>query len=245
MFFPDRITKIKDTDRVLEIGPGSIPYYRSDVFLELYFDSEKEAILQRSLGKNFKSEKQVVYYDGNKFPFKDNEFDYIICSHVIEHVPLEKLDLFISELKRVAPRGYLEFPRVFCELTNFCDVHLSFINYRDNQMLFMDKKHFQSNWLHKIYQTVFYLNNIIDKYREFFFVGFEWERVSLNYQIVNNFDELISEEDYNHWKKFFAEVNIPVETSTLSKWAQFKKRPIKFILGKIAFGDININTETK
>ena len=56
------------------------------------------------------------FYTGRKFtkilgkilPFKDNFFDFVIASHVIEHV--KDIDFFIKELQRVAPRGYIELP---------------------------------------------------------------------------------------------------------------------------------------
>ena len=41
-------------------------------------------------------------------PFKDNEFDYIIASHVVEHV--EDISYFLNELSRVGRRGYIEIP---------------------------------------------------------------------------------------------------------------------------------------
>jgi ubiquinone/menaquinone biosynthesis C-methylase UbiE len=41
-------------------------------------------------------------------PFKDNEFDYIIASHVVEHV--EDISYFLNELSRVGKRGYIEVP---------------------------------------------------------------------------------------------------------------------------------------
>ena len=41
-------------------------------------------------------------------PFKDNEFDYIIASHVVEHV--EDISYFLNELYRVGRRGYIEIP---------------------------------------------------------------------------------------------------------------------------------------
>lgn len=41
------------------------------------------------------------------YPFQENEFDEIICHHVVEHVP--DVMGFISELHRIAkPRGYLK-----------------------------------------------------------------------------------------------------------------------------------------
>tara|TARA_Y200000002_G_C22493319_1_gene583979 strand:- start:103 stop:759 length:657 start_codon:yes stop_codon:yes gene_type:complete len=43
-----------------------------------------------------------------KLPFKDKEFDYVICTHVIEHVndPI----FFKKEIERVGKSGYIELP---------------------------------------------------------------------------------------------------------------------------------------
>ncbi len=43
-----------------------------------------------------------------KLPFKDKEFDYVICTHVIEHVndPIS----FKEEIERVGKSGYIELP---------------------------------------------------------------------------------------------------------------------------------------
>ena len=71
MFFPEKITLIKDNDKVLEVGPGSIPHPRSDVFLEKNFD-EDEHKRQRGNAPALITDKQTVYYDGGQFPFDDN-----------------------------------------------------------------------------------------------------------------------------------------------------------------------------
>jgi hypothetical protein len=83
MFYPEKICNIKYTDRVLEIGPGATPHARSDEFLELIFENEADRIAQSGHIGILKSEKPIHYYDGGKFPFDDNSFDYIICSHVL------------------------------------------------------------------------------------------------------------------------------------------------------------------
>ena len=41
-------------------------------------------------------------------PFADKEFDFVIASHVIEHV--EDFEFFIKELERVSIKGYIELP---------------------------------------------------------------------------------------------------------------------------------------
>ena len=43
-----------------------------------------------------------------KLPFKDKEFDFVISSHVLEHV--EDISYFLNELARVSKKGYIEVP---------------------------------------------------------------------------------------------------------------------------------------
>jgi ubiquinone/menaquinone biosynthesis C-methylase UbiE len=57
---------------------------------------------------NFYSKKTFIKITDKKLPFKDNEFDFVIASHVIEHV--EDFQFFIKELERVAKKGYIELP---------------------------------------------------------------------------------------------------------------------------------------
>jgi SAM-dependent methyltransferase len=130
MFFPEKITSIRRQDKVLEIGPGSSPHPRSDAFLELNFETDQDKILQRGGGfkdANF-GNRPVHYYDGKRFPFKDSKFDYVICSHVIEHVADPAC--FMNEVFRVGTgRGYLEYPLITYEYLYNFDVHLHFIKF--------------------------------------------------------------------------------------------------------------------
>ena len=59
---------------------------------------------------NFYKNKNFVKLDGIILPFKDNEFDFVIASHVLEHV--EDVTTFIKELSRVSSKGYIELPTV-------------------------------------------------------------------------------------------------------------------------------------
>lgn len=180
MFFPERITKIKETDKVLEIGPGASPYFRSDVFLEMKWSDEEVAISQR--GKSVDglvTDKLVVYYDGEIFPFEDKEFDYIICSHVIEHVI--NVELFLSEMFRVGKSGYMEYPTIYFEYLYNIDVHQN-IQKLVNGVFYYTPK--QDTNVAEFEQFRFFINALIEKgylrdlnqsFLDYLVEGFEWK----------------------------------------------------------------------
>ena len=79
-----------------------------------------------------------------KLPFKDKEFDYVILSHVLEHVP-NLLD-FVSEVERISKAGYIELPTKLNDNLVFgCDEddigHKWWFEYDDieNQLVYSEK----------------------------------------------------------------------------------------------------------
>ena len=56
----------------------------------------------------FYKNKKFIRITDKKLPFKDNEFDFVITSHVIEHV--EDFKFFIEEIERITKQGYIELP---------------------------------------------------------------------------------------------------------------------------------------
>jgi SAM-dependent methyltransferase len=143
VFFIDKVKSIKPGDRVLEIGPGGTPHPRADEFLDLdpsLFKDADEAAHQRGLAAPLKTSKKIHYYNGKKFPFKDKEFDYVICSHVLEHV--DNPDKFLSELFRIGKRGYIEYPTILYDYIYDIPVHPNFVYYnkKTNKLSWMKKK---------------------------------------------------------------------------------------------------------
>ena len=57
---------------------------------------------------NFYKNKNFVILKNNDLPFDDNQFDFVISSHVMEHV--KDLKYFIKEIERVSKKGYIELP---------------------------------------------------------------------------------------------------------------------------------------
>ncbi len=192
MFFDERIKSIKATDLVLEIGPGATPYWRSDVFLEKRYENKQEYIAQTGHVGELHTEKQVVFYDGDRFPFEDKEFDYVICSHVLEHV--ENPDLFLKEIQRVGKMGYLEFPTLYYDYIYNFPEHPMLLNYDGETIKWMRKSSSGFND-YKGVQAFFYRSceleyySLINELKVYFFQGFEWSSEIKSSQ-VDSLDKL-------------------------------------------------------
>jgi ubiquinone/menaquinone biosynthesis C-methylase UbiE len=177
MFFPERISSIEPGDRVLEIGPGGAPFPRSDVLLEKVFADTGTAEEQRGYAPELKTDKTIIYYNGDLFPFKDKEFDYVICSHVLEHV--EDVDQFLREIVRVGKKGYIEYPLVYYEYLYNFRVHQNLIHKNNGIIYWMNKSKTKLNDFASV-QLFFYqtLNHgyvdMVDSYKDYFFEGYEW-----------------------------------------------------------------------
>ena len=57
---------------------------------------------------DFYKERNFIKINEKKLPFKDKEFDFVIASHVIEHI--NDFQYFIKELERISNKGYIELP---------------------------------------------------------------------------------------------------------------------------------------
>lgn len=101
---PSKI-KIHKSWKVLDVGSGHSPHIRANVLLDKYAGESQERSgrsVQKVRGK------ELVIGDVQKMPFKDNEFDFIIASHIAEHVTSPKA--FCEEMMRVGKAGYIETP---------------------------------------------------------------------------------------------------------------------------------------
>jgi SAM-dependent methyltransferase len=82
--------------RLLDVGCGSKPY-RSLFNVSEYIGLDIDSPITRRLAV------ADVLYDGQKFPFDDNDFDVILCNQVLEHV-FNPAD-FLNEIYRVLKPG--------------------------------------------------------------------------------------------------------------------------------------------
>lgn len=93
---------------VLDIGSGDKPHWRADVLVDRFPDAEHQ--VQRSGEAAARTPRALFDADAGDLPFADKVFDYVICSHVLEHV-LDPAGA-MREMIRVSKAGYIELPAV-------------------------------------------------------------------------------------------------------------------------------------
>ena len=82
--------------KILDIGCGYRAHPRANIVADV-----------QDLSDYYKKRK-FIKIDDKELPFMDKEFDFVIASHVIEHV--EDFEFFIKELERISHQGYIELP---------------------------------------------------------------------------------------------------------------------------------------
>ena len=100
---------IDPNDKVLDVGCGAYPFPHATMLVDLYTERSNHRYEElKTDGKPF----QIA--DINCLPFHDKSYDFVFCSHVLEHVDNPKLAC--EELIRVGKRGYLETPSLMTDV---------------------------------------------------------------------------------------------------------------------------------
>jgi hypothetical protein len=105
------LAALADDDLVLDVGGWAQPLARADWVLDLmpyetrglYGEADPEP-------ERFSADTWVVHdiCDREPWPFADDQFDFVVCSHTLEDV---RDPVWVcSELNRVARAGYIEIP---------------------------------------------------------------------------------------------------------------------------------------
>lgn len=126
---------VADDALVLEVGSGGNPYYRSNVLLDAYEETDERHWVPLVV------DRPTVFAFAEKMPFKDKVFDFVIASHVLEHSkdPLG----FLNEMQRVAKGGYIEVPDAFMERINPYPQHRLEVTVRQGKLVIRRKREWQ------------------------------------------------------------------------------------------------------
>ncbi|MGB3947489.1 MAG: class I SAM-dependent methyltransferase [Bacteroidia bacterium] len=99
-------------ESVLEVGAGegSILHWLSKYKFSqnMYAIEISNSGIEIIKSKNIENLKEILLFDGYKIPYQDNQFDLVICSHVMEHVEHERI--LLREIKRVSKYQIFEVP---------------------------------------------------------------------------------------------------------------------------------------
>ncbi len=175
--------------KILDIGCG----YGANKFATTVSD-----ILDLS---NHYKDKSFVKINGKKLPFKDKEFDFVIASHVAEHV--EDVSYFLNELSRVGKKGYIEVPTRLEDNLVFENkkAHIWHLVFDDvkNQINISKKQQYFEPVL-----TVGTIKKLNEYFRESLVIELSWED-SIKFDMV---DDIIKTPDkisiLNLLKKYFS-----------------------------------------
>lgn len=158
---------------VLDVGSGNGPFPRADVLCDRYIEDTQRV-------DKLVIDRPFVIGDITALPFLDNSFDFIFCSHVLEHI--DNPEMAIKELMRVGKRGYIEVPTEFQEKMQSTVSHKWFVKKENESLIFWEKdREIFDEGIQKI------IRNVIDsgdktylsffyKYHNFFNAEYYWEK---------------------------------------------------------------------
>ena len=176
---------------ILDIGCGYTAHKNATVICDV-----------QDLSSIYK-EKHFVKLTSNILPFKDKEFDFVIASHVIEHV--KDVQFFIKELQRVSSKGYIELPTILEDNLVFENKkdHLWHMEFDDdkNQLIVSKKIQFLEPIL-----TVSSAKKFLKYFRQSLVLELLWEN-SIEFEIQDkNFNNLEKISRLTLFRKFFSKL---------------------------------------
>lgn len=111
------------TWKVLDVGGGEQPCMLATHVIDKlnYTSSGDQGVIGKTEECRFSADTWTVADICEPWPYEDNEFDFTICSNVLEDV---RDPIFVlKELSRVSRTGYIEYPRVGQETKEGVDEH--------------------------------------------------------------------------------------------------------------------------
>jgi ubiquinone/menaquinone biosynthesis C-methylase UbiE len=166
--------KLKENSswNVLDIGCG----YTANKYANTVADIQDLSI--------FYKDKKFIKITNKKLPFRDNEFDFVITSHVIEHV--EDFQFFISEIERISKQGYIELPTRLGDNIVFENLndHIWWFKYDDELNLFIVSK---KNQILEPFVSVSTAKKLESIFRESLIMEIYWKD-KVNYKIDSNLE---------------------------------------------------------
>ena len=174
--------------QILDIGCG----YTANKFATTICDVQ-------DLSK-FYNNRNFIKLESKHLPFKDNQFDFVIASHVMEHV--EDLKFFIKELERVSKKGYIELPTKLEDNLVFENKkdHLWHMDFDDVNLKLLISKKIQ--FVEPIL-TVSTIQKLRDNFKSSLILELYWEN-NVEHDFIENENNLNKFSLLSLFKKYFS-----------------------------------------
>ena len=175
--FVNNILKKNSNWKIADIGCG----YRANVNATVIADIQDLS--------DYYSDRKFIKINEKKLPFKDKEFDFVIASHVAEHV--EDFEFFFNEIQRISTKGYIELPSRFADNLVFENKndHIWWFRYDDVENRIIASKR---NQIVDPFITVSMAKLFEKIFRESFVIELAWEE-KIEYKI----DDQLRHVDFN------------------------------------------------
>jgi SAM-dependent methyltransferase len=231
-FYRRRIViPVTSSSLVLDVGSGDKPHWRADVLVDRFPDAEHA--IQRSGSQSARAPRPLFDADVTDMPFGDKVFDYVICSHLLEHV----LDpgAAIREMVRVAKAGYIEVPRAASSKIIDFPSHLWWCRLEGDVLVFEAK---QDHAFDAEIESFVRRPNIereltamIDRHLDDWVIAFSWTG-DVPHRMVGAVDpaliERVAQADVHHKNVETLATRLLTRVCTLPRWRQRRRQPVLF-----------------
>ena len=176
--------------KVLDIGCGYTAHKKANIICDV-----------QDLSEYYKG-RDFVKLEDKTLPFKDKEFDFVITSHVIEHV--EDVNFFIKELQRISAKGYIELPTILEDNLVFENKndHIWHMEFDDINNKLLIKKRVQ--YLEPVL-TVSTAKKFAQYFRQSLILELFWEN-SIEFKLMDNNDKFEKISRLSLARKFFSKL---------------------------------------
>ena len=176
--------------KILDIGCGYTAHKKANVICDIQDLSV------------FYRDRKFVKLENKTLPFKDKEFDFVITSHVIEHV--EDVNFFIKELERISSKGYIELPTILEDNLVFENKndHIWHMEFDDINNKLLIKKRVQ--YLEPVL-TVSVAKKLAQYFRQSLILELFWEN-SIEFKLMDNNDKFEKISRLSLARKFFSKL---------------------------------------
>jgi Methyltransferase domain len=147
-FFRDKLAlPVKTSGIVVDVGSGHSPHFRAHVLVEKYMTDKTGHRIGKFARRH--ASQIVCIADAERLPFCDRAIDFVIASHLFEH--LSEPEMIAAEFSRAARGGYVECPSEWIERMFPFPSHLWYVSsLPDGSLRFVPKQRDRDRYLERV-----------------------------------------------------------------------------------------------